>query len=241
MTRKVHKPIDTEHFEQILAGQKTFEFRVADFECDPGDILVLEEYKYNEDRSQRHPTGRTYRRKVGYIFKTKDADWLERSDVKANAEKYGFQVISLQGGVDLWEVSMKAIIFNPEKTKVLLPLYDYGVYGMVGGHLDHGETFDTALRREIKEEIGVDFAGEITEVTVDKREWTSTTSGRKAHKIMIICSLVLPEDTPLHIEEEGENIASLDWVALGDVFSDEFNLYAEYKNAIKKALRKDQL
>lgn len=95
---EIHKKIDKEYFEQIQSGQKTFEYRVNDFECEPGDILVLEEWEYGEglaSAENRHPTGRTLRKKVGYVGHTKDFDWLERPDVKADLEKYGAQIISL--------------------------------------------------------------------------------------------------------------------------------------------------
>ena len=46
--REVYKKISREYFEQVQSGQKTFEYRVDDFECEPGDILVLEEYEYEE-------------------------------------------------------------------------------------------------------------------------------------------------------------------------------------------------
>lgn len=73
-------------------------YRVNDFECDPGDILILEEWEYSEgptSAENRRPTGRTIRKKVGYVAHTKDFAWLERADVKANLEKYGAQIISL--------------------------------------------------------------------------------------------------------------------------------------------------
>ena len=41
--REIHKKISPEYFEAIKSGEKTFEYRVNDFECEPGDILVLEE------------------------------------------------------------------------------------------------------------------------------------------------------------------------------------------------------
>lgn len=98
MVREIHKKISPEYFEAILSGQKTFEWRVNDFACEPGDILVLEEYEYTEGQATtdgRRPTGRTIRKKVGYVGYTKDFDWLERPDVKADFEKYGAQIISL--------------------------------------------------------------------------------------------------------------------------------------------------
>lgn len=46
-------------------------------------------------KQDRYPTGRSLRKKVGYVAKVKDFDWLERPDVKADFEKYGAQIISL--------------------------------------------------------------------------------------------------------------------------------------------------
>lgn len=95
---EIHKKINREYFELIVSGQKTFEYRVNDFECNPGDVLVLEEYEYENgyhDKDNRHPTGRTVRKKVGYVAKIKDFDWLDRPDVKAAFDKNGAQIISL--------------------------------------------------------------------------------------------------------------------------------------------------
>ncbi len=98
MSREIHKKISPEYFEKILSGEKTFEYRVNDFACKPGDILVLDEYEYNSGQSttaNRRPTGRSLRKKVGYVGYTTDFDWLERPDVKADLDKYGAQIISL--------------------------------------------------------------------------------------------------------------------------------------------------
>ncbi len=98
MSREIHKKISPEYFEKVLSGEKTFEYRVNDFECEPGDILVLDEYEYDLGQTTtegRHPTGRSIRKKVGYVAHTTEFDWLDRPDVKADLEKYGAQIISL--------------------------------------------------------------------------------------------------------------------------------------------------
>ena len=95
---EIHKKIISRYFDPIASGEKTFEFRANDFECSPGDILVLEEYEYensDDDKIIRHPTGRTIRKRVGYVAKTKDFEWLNRPDVKAALDKNGAQIISL--------------------------------------------------------------------------------------------------------------------------------------------------
>lgn len=96
--KEIHKKISPEYFEKILTGEKTFEYRVNDFDCQPGDILVLDEYEYAKGQGTtegRRPTGRSIRKKVGYVGRTLDFDWLNRPDVKADLEKYGAQIISL--------------------------------------------------------------------------------------------------------------------------------------------------
>lgn len=96
--REIHKKISPEYFEKVLSGEKTFEYRVNDFECEPGDILVLDEYEYTQGQQTtegRKPTGRSIRKRVGYVARTTDFDWLGRPDVKSDFEKYGAQIISL--------------------------------------------------------------------------------------------------------------------------------------------------
>ncbi len=96
--KEIHKKISPEYFEKIFSGEKTFEYRINDFDCQPGDILVLDEYEYTQGQGTtegRHATGRSIRKKVGYVAKTVDFEWLDRPDVKADLEKYGAQIISL--------------------------------------------------------------------------------------------------------------------------------------------------
>jgi NTP pyrophosphatase (non-canonical NTP hydrolase) len=97
MSREIHKKLSKKYFDLIINGQKTFELRVADFDCEPSDTLVLDEYEYENDGDTvaSKPTGRTLRKKVGVVVKTRDAAWLKRPDVASDAKKYGFQAISL--------------------------------------------------------------------------------------------------------------------------------------------------
>lgn len=84
---KIKKKTWPELFQKILDGEKKFELRLADFKCEPGDILVLEEW---DPKTQRY-TGRKLEKKVTYVLKTKDVKFWSKEDIK----KYGFQVISL--------------------------------------------------------------------------------------------------------------------------------------------------
>jgi hypothetical protein len=84
---RIEKKCDKEFFQKILDGEKTFELRLADWECNPGDTLVLREV----DPETREHTGRTMEKRVGVVLKTKEYKVFPEEDV----EKYGFQVISL--------------------------------------------------------------------------------------------------------------------------------------------------
>lgn len=83
----IHKKVLSEYFEEVLSGQKTFELRLADWQCNEGDTLILDEI----DATTKQPTGRSVKKRVGYVLKTKDLALFPTKDV----ERYGYQVISL--------------------------------------------------------------------------------------------------------------------------------------------------
>mgnify|MGYP002609233997 CR=1 FL=1 len=78
-------------FEKVLAGEKTFDMRVADFDIQPGDVLEQNEVKYDGT-----PTGRTVRHVVGEVLRTKEIDFWKQEDIN----QYGYQVMSLTERVD---------------------------------------------------------------------------------------------------------------------------------------------
>ena len=83
---KIEKKIWAEFFDDVLTGKKKFEVRLADFECRPGDVLVLREWNQRE----KQYTGRVLEKKITFVLKTKDLKfWTERE-----MEKHGLQVIS---------------------------------------------------------------------------------------------------------------------------------------------------
>ncbi|MBU3964949.1 DUF3850 domain-containing protein [Patescibacteria group bacterium] len=85
---KIEKKTWPELFQKILDGDKTFDLRLADFECNRGDILVLREY----NSKTKEYTGRVMEKKVTFVLKSKDVNFWPKEDVK----KYGFQVISFK-------------------------------------------------------------------------------------------------------------------------------------------------
>jgi hypothetical protein len=86
--RKIEKKIWPKYFEKVLSGDKNFELRLADWKCDPGDVLALREW----DPETKKYTGRQIEKEVGYVIKTKECDIFSKDDV----DQYGYQIISLK-------------------------------------------------------------------------------------------------------------------------------------------------
>ncbi len=85
---KIEKKILGEYFEKILGGDKTYELRLADWDCNIGDILVLKEWS----KEKNSYTGRVLEKEVTFVLKTKSIDFWPKEDV----EKYGYQIISFK-------------------------------------------------------------------------------------------------------------------------------------------------
>ena len=73
----------------VLKGEKYFELRLADFECKPGDVIILKEW----DPKTKKYTGREIKKKVNFVLKTKE---MQRFHSKDELDKYGLQVIQLE-------------------------------------------------------------------------------------------------------------------------------------------------
>lgn len=84
----IEKKVWPEYFQKILDGDKTFEVRLADFECKPEDILILREW----DPETKDYTGRKIEKTVTYVTKTKGKNFYTKEDI----EKYGYQVIGFK-------------------------------------------------------------------------------------------------------------------------------------------------
>lgn len=74
-------------YELVRTGEKTYDLRLADWNVQPGDVIVFREW----NPEIKEYTGRTMEKKVGYVGKTKAWEVWPKEDI----EQYGFQVISL--------------------------------------------------------------------------------------------------------------------------------------------------
>lgn len=84
----IRKKIWPEYFELVQANKKRFELRVADFEINEGDTLILEEW----DPETKQYTGRKIEKKAGYILKFNLDDFGQKQAVEEN----GLYVIQLE-------------------------------------------------------------------------------------------------------------------------------------------------
>ncbi|MHB8904048.1 MAG: DUF3850 domain-containing protein [Patescibacteria group bacterium] len=90
MSNRIIKKVLPDYFQDIFDGKKKYELRLNDFDIEPGDILVLEEWT-SADPKTRQATGRVLEKQVTYLRKFKLQDlWWSEEDIK---EK-GIQIIS---------------------------------------------------------------------------------------------------------------------------------------------------
>ncbi len=82
------KKVWPEYFQKIIDGKKTYELRLADWECNDGDTLVLQEW----NPETKDYTGREIKKEVTYVGKTKNFTFWTKEEV----EKYGYQIIAFK-------------------------------------------------------------------------------------------------------------------------------------------------
>jgi hypothetical protein len=85
----IEKKCWQESFEAILCGEKNYEIRLADFNVQKGDILLLREY----DPLTKKYTGREIKKEVLRVGLINDC---EKYYPKEEIKKHGFQVIGLK-------------------------------------------------------------------------------------------------------------------------------------------------
>lgn len=88
---RVEKKIWKEYFDKVASGDKNFELRLADWDIEVGDTLILKEW----DHEKKVYTGRELEKTVTYLIKTKGAEsWGMWS--KEDIDNYGFQIIGFK-------------------------------------------------------------------------------------------------------------------------------------------------
>ena len=86
--RRIEKKTVPDLFEKVLNGAKNFDLRIAEFECEVGDVLVLREW----DPEMKEYTGRQLEKTVTFVMKTKDLKFWSQEDI----DELGFVVMSFK-------------------------------------------------------------------------------------------------------------------------------------------------
>ena len=88
--KRIEKKIWPKYFEKVLSGEKKFELRLADFDIEKGDTLVLREW----NPETKDYTGSEIEKQVTMVLRTKSPDFQPWS--QEDIEKYGYQVIGME-------------------------------------------------------------------------------------------------------------------------------------------------
>ncbi|MEK6898994.1 MAG: DUF3850 domain-containing protein [Nanoarchaeota archaeon] len=88
MGNRIEKKVWPEYFQKIIDGVKTYDYRLGDFSCEVGDILVLKEF---EPSSGKY-TGRIIEKVVSYVSRTKEQKFFTNEEV----DKFGFIIMGFK-------------------------------------------------------------------------------------------------------------------------------------------------
>jgi len=144
---------------------------------------------------------------------------------------------------ELFEVSSKVVLLNNDKSKVLILDYnDYNEdnkYGLPGGHLEHGESLDESVRRELSEEIGFEYKGELTKVSFGLHSWLGTRDRIQHEKIILGYVGMLDEKLKIRHEPDScERVTALRWIPIEEAVDESnYNPGEFYSELIVLAVR----
>lgn len=139
---------------------------------------------------------------------------------------------------DLFEVSCKIVFTTPDKSKVLIFQYDDGSYGLPGGHIAHGENLTDTACREIKEELGINYTGELTQIGFGYMSFYSKRADIQREKIILGFAGTLDEKTKFTFEPDNpEYTVGITWMPAAEALNPEYwenkDCYPEF---IKQAI-----
>lgn len=85
---RIYKKTWPKYYQLVADGIKTFDFRLADFTCAPGDVLVLQEW----DPELGQYTGREIEKEISLVTKQSDLEVWPGDQVA----EHGYYILSFK-------------------------------------------------------------------------------------------------------------------------------------------------
>ncbi|HEX4774297.1 MAG TPA: NUDIX hydrolase [Candidatus Saccharimonadales bacterium] len=108
--------------------------------------------------------------------------------------------------VQTFQVGIKALIRNDDGNILMVHIPEWSGnpahWDLPGGRIDGGESFDETLRRELKEEIGVDYSGKPKLLTTLLTKITIPIGDTRLPLVFVIYEVKLPSSTVVKLDPE---------------------------------------
>lgn len=108
--------------------------------------------------------------------------------------------------IQTFQVGIKALITNDQGQILMVHIPEWSGnaahWDMPGGRIDEGETFLQTLRRELQEEIGVDYTGDPKQLGAYLTNITIPVGDTRLPLIFVVYEVKLPEDTAITLDPE---------------------------------------
>jgi len=114
----------------------------------------------------------------------------------------------------LFQIGIKGLIRSEQGKILLLKIPSWGgspgYWDLPGGRMDPGETFVQTLKRELKEEIGVDYDGQPKHLATVLSNLTIPVGDTRVPLVLIAYEAALLRGTPITLNED-EPEEAYDW------------------------------
>lgn len=122
----------------------------------------------------------------------------------------------------LHRVTCKVALYDREKHLVLILEYIPNLFGIPGGHLEQGEEPEFTLKRELLEELGIEYHGPLT-----RKDFWIHSDGK------VILGFVGELGSSTKLTLDTDEVKSAWWVAIDDIKDGKFRV-GEYDDFIIK-------
>lgn len=108
--------------------------------------------------------------------------------------------------VQTFQVGIKALIRNNKGEILMVHIPEWSGnaahWDLPGGRIDTGESFIDTLKRELKEEISVDYSGNPTQLMAFQTNITIPAGDTRLPLIFVVYEVTLPDNTKIKLDPE---------------------------------------